>query len=647
MKVDQGDVPVYTVSGANTARPLPDWLARRRKRSLKHDAEYQNRIELLQDFEFEEASQCVRASEDGDWIMSTGTYKPQMHVHYLPHLSLSFARHTTSLNVTFHLLSSDYSKSLHLQSDRRLEFHTPQGLHEAIRLPRYGRDLVYDRHSTEALVPSVGLDPEGNGEVFRMNLEAGRFLQSYRIDVGTDEGVEAGLQGSIYAPAVNTAAIAENTHNLLAFGTSIGSVEFWDPRSKSRIAVLGGQEGEITSLNFNPSGLSIASGTSTGIVKIFDMRSPRPLMQKDHGPGFPIINLTHMTTSSGDRKLLSSDKQLIKISNQVDGETWASIEPLVDINSVEWVKGSGMILTANEGQPMHSFFIPQLGNAPRWCTFLDSVTEEMANEVSTDNYDNYKFLTLPELRSLSMDHLIGKTNLLRPYMHGYFVASKLYEQARLIANPYTIEEERAKRIKDKVEKQRASRIRGNKKVKVNQNLVDKLLKRQEKRAEVDANAGVLGDSRFGKLFEDEEFRIDENSQQFKALNPSTKVTQDPGTNTVASASSDESMDDASSMEESNGGDIGGRKPTSTMKMHVTSSNRDNKGYAKDTSLGSRTQKASRISGSRGGEVVGEREVTFMPQSKKKKDHEVAPEAPTREKRFDARRSASANVFRRL
>lgn len=44
-----GLVPVYTVSGAATGRPLPDWLARRRKRSLKNDPEYSNRVELLQD----------------------------------------------------------------------------------------------------------------------------------------------------------------------------------------------------------------------------------------------------------------------------------------------------------------------------------------------------------------------------------------------------------------------------------------------------------------------------------------------------------------------------------------------------------------------------------------------------------------------
>lgn len=63
MKVTNGPVPVYTVSGEGIARELPEWLIRKRKRSLKKDAEFANRVELLQDFGFEEASQCVRVSE--------------------------------------------------------------------------------------------------------------------------------------------------------------------------------------------------------------------------------------------------------------------------------------------------------------------------------------------------------------------------------------------------------------------------------------------------------------------------------------------------------------------------------------------------------------------------------------------------------
>jgi ribosome biogenesis protein ENP2 len=288
---------------------------------------------------------------------------------------------------------------------------------------------------------------------------------------------------------------------------------------------------------------------------------------------------------------------------------------------------------------MHSFFIPNLGLAPRWCHFLDNLVHEMENETHTETYDNYKFLTMPELKSLSLDHLVGKTNLLRPYMHGYFVAAKLYDQARLIANPYIWEEERAKRIKEKVEKERASRIRGVKKVKVNQKLADKILQRQDKRGKVDIEAGLLGDSRFGKLFEDEEFKVDETSREFRALNPSTKVpgaegTQDRDTHMGGADSSDDS---SGSEDQSEHG-----KPRDEVVMQISSSKAQG-GQLRDTALGSRTQKNTRATKTRTGDVVGEQQITFVPESKKKSK---PPPEPT-SKRKDARRSASTNTFRRL
>ncbi|QPC69677.1 hypothetical protein HYE68_000429 [Fusarium pseudograminearum] len=645
-----GTVPVYTISGASSARPLPDWLARRRKRSLKDDAEYQNRVELLQDFEFEEASNCIRVSDDGGWIMSTGTYKPQIHVHNLSQLSLSFARHTNALNHSFELLSSDYSKSIHLQTDRRLEFHTPMGCHYEVRLPRYGRALVYDRQSTEALVPSVGLDSDGKGEVFRMNLELGRFMKSYQVDVGGDDELTGGgLQGGIGVGSVNTAAIATNTHNLLAFGTSIGTVEFWDPRSKSRVAMLGGHDGEVTALDFSPTGLSIVTGSSTGMMQIFDLRRPVPLMKKDQGYGFAVQKLIHMTTASQEKKILSADKRIIKLWDEQTGDPWTSVEPIVDINDVAWCKDTGMIMTANEGKQQHAFFVPQLGPAPKWCAFLDNMVEEMAEEVRTETYDNYKFLTLPELKQLSLSHLVGKTNLLRPYMHGYFVASKLYEQARLIANPYVWEEERTKRIKDKVEKERASRIRGTKKVKVNQKLVDKLLKKQENREEVDTKAGVLGDDRFNKMFEDEAFQVDENTGEFRALNPSTMVEQATQPKGPTRYQAKDSDDDQSSDEDMDKPVAAPKKKTKDEDVVMRVSSTSNQGRAvRDTALGSRQQKFGRVNKAHG-EVVGERQVSFIPESRRKqKEREDELPAEPRDKRTGAaRRSASGNTFRRI
>ncbi|KAJ0426535.1 WD40-repeat-containing domain protein [Aspergillus carlsbadensis] len=725
---NQSEVPVYTISGSNTARPLPEWLARRRKRSLKNDPEYANRIELLQDFEFEEASHCIRVSEDGDWVMSTGTYKPQIHTHHLPQLSLSWARHTDSINTTFQLLSSDYSKSIHLQSDRSIEFHTPGGCHYKTRLPRYGRDLIYDRVSTEAVVPAVGVNGDGMGEVFRLNLELGRYMRSFEVDVGGDDFTSTGggtLQGGINTGAVNTGAIAEESHNLLAFGTTLGTVELWDPRAKGRAGVLlpptqtglDDLRNEITALEFHRSGLTLATGSSNGLIHLYDLRSPMPLLKKDQGYGFPVHTLKFLLPSSSSReqtlepKILSADKKIIKIWDPRDGTPWTSVEPAVDINSVAWCKDSGMILTANEGRQQHSFFIPQLGPAPKWCSFLDNLVEEMAEDPNDPNafnpaqagsiYDNYKFLTLPQLRTLSLDHLIGRTNLLRPYMHGYFVAQRLYEEARLISNPYIWEEERAKRIKEKIDKERESRIRGKKKaaVKVNRKLAERLLELEEKNerrrakqvleqggdepmedapesapASDATGTNFLADSRFAKLFEDEDFAVDESSREYQVrsgnsgLEPTTQrkprgltAVEQEENDEVPNSSSDDNSDSESEEERaakqktfkkqsSSSRQSNGNKPAFNNRrqpqMQVSSSTAVSS--ARDRSFGSRAQNMrTKQKPSRRTAVVGEQEFTFTPKGKGKPSNAPRPTTASFDYKAKERRSASGNTFRRM
>ncbi|KAL4869073.1 hypothetical protein BDV12DRAFT_88731 [Aspergillus spectabilis] len=721
---NQSEVPVYTISGSNTARPLPEWLARRRKRSLKDDPEYANRIELLQDFEFEEASHCIRVSEDGEWVMSTGTYKPQIHTHHLPQLSLSWARHTDALNTTFQLLSSDYSKSVHLQSDRSLEFHTPSGCHYKTRLPRYGRDLIYDRVSTEALIPAVGVNGDGLGEVFRLNLELGRYMRSFEVDVGGDDFMSTGggtLQGGINTGAVNTGAIAEESHGLLAFGTTLGTVELWDPRAKGRAGVLlpptqiGPEDprNEITALEFHRAGLTLATGSSNGLIHLYDLRSPVPLLKKDQGYGFPIHTLKFLLPSSSTReqtiepKILSSDKKIIKIWDPRDGTPWTSVEPAVDINSVAWCKDSGMILTANEGRQQHSFFIPQLGPAPKWCSFLDNLVEEMAEDPNDPNafnagqagsiYDNYKFLTLPQLRTLSLEHLIGRTNLLRPYMHGYFVAQRLYEEARLITNPYIWEEERAKRVKEKIDKERESRIRGKKKaaVKVNRKLAERLMEMEEKNERRRAKrvleqggdesmedapattepttetpgSNVLSDNRFAKIFEDQDFAIDETSREYQLHNqgsaprpaPTTRkergltaVEQEEIDDVPNSSDSDSDSDSEIGTKRTSKQRYSNRKPTIQSdnrhqpRMLISSSTSLNS--TRDRSFGSRAQNMrTKEKPSRRETVVGEQEFTFNPRGKSKQQSNAAPRPTTAsfDYRAKERRSASGNTFRRM
>lgn len=70
---------------------------------------------------------------------------------------------------------------------------------------------------------------------------------------------------------------------------------------------------------------------------------------------------------------------------------------------------------------MQTYYIPSLGPAPKWASFLDSLTEELEEKNYEHVYDDYKFITKKELETLGLDHLIG-TNVLRAYMHGYVVS---------------------------------------------------------------------------------------------------------------------------------------------------------------------------------------------------------------------------------
>ena len=103
---EQASVKVYTVNGAasGSSSSLPDWLTRKRvakkgKRAIKEHVE--GTIDLIQEFEFPEASNRIKTTRDGHHAIATGTYKPQMRVYDLDQLTLKFERHTDAENVDF------------------------------------------------------------------------------------------------------------------------------------------------------------------------------------------------------------------------------------------------------------------------------------------------------------------------------------------------------------------------------------------------------------------------------------------------------------------------------------------------------------------------------------------------------------------
>ncbi|OZJ04886.1 hypothetical protein BZG36_02508 [Bifiguratus adelaidae] len=509
------NVKIYTVSGGLGSRAIPDWLARRKRKALKRDLDYRTRIELIQDFEFPEASNRIKLTRDGKFAIATGVYKPQMRVFEFSEMSMKFDRHTDAENVNFEILSDDWTKTVLLQNDRSIEFHAQGGIHYRTRIPKFGRDLAYHFPTCDLLV--VG----ASEEVYRLNLDQGRFLKPLVTES---------------TAGINTCDI-NPLHQLFSFGTSSGTVEFWDPRSRSRVGLLTPQvasfdypigEGiEITAFKYREDGLNFAVGTSTGHTLLYDLRSSQPTLIKDHQYGFPIksLHFHEGATDEGYGKVIAADRKIIKIWDRLNGKHFTSVEPPTDINDVCPVGNSGLLFTANEGIQMGSYYIPQLGPAPRWASFLENLTEEMEENPQSNVYDDYKFVTRKELAALNMEHLIG-SNVLKAYMHGFFVDLRLYEKAKLIANPFAYEDYKKRVVHEKLEKERESRIRSKAKLpKVNRNLAKQLLDEKEagnKKKSNDA-AKVLEDSRFADMFADPDFEVDETAQEYKLLHPISKT----------------------------------------------------------------------------------------------------------------------------
>ncbi|KAJ2482082.1 Small ribosomal subunit biogenesis [Coemansia sp. RSA 2320] len=540
------NVKVYTVSGSNLSRKIPDWLARRKRKELQKDIEWSTRIELIQDFGFPEAALRIKAMADGEHCMATGVYKPQIRVFEFANSSMKFDRHTDTENVNFLLMSEDWTKSVHLQNDRTLEFHNEGQMHYKVRIPRFGRDLAYHSPSCDVLVGGA------SNEVYRVNIDQGRFMTPFQTQSSSGVNVVE----------VNPA------HQLFGFGTEDGAVEFWDPRARNRIGVLepaianifrpiSGTRGgfEVTALDFRKDGLGAAVGTSSGHVLLYDLRQARPWQIKDQQYGLPIKVLKWLeslsNTYSGDSadtegaKILSADARIIKLWAVESGKAYTSIEPECDINDVCVSPGSGLVFVAGESSDIQTYYIPQLGPAPRWCHFLENLTEEMEENQKQSIYDDYKFVVRRELESLGLAHLIG-TAVLKPYMHGFFVDLRLYERAKAIANPFAYEEYRIRRVQEKLAEARESRIRATTKLpKVNRALAQRLMQmqksektkaakasddesgdeakrlggRQRKKAQAAAvtAAAVLEDNRFKDIFADPEFEVDEGMDEYKQL----------------------------------------------------------------------------------------------------------------------------------
>ncbi|KAL7173884.1 hypothetical protein ACSBR2_033194 [Camellia fascicularis] len=518
-------VKMYSVTSQN--RSLATWLAPKKLRALRKDEDYLQRVDLIQDLRFETATSRIKATPDGEYVIASGIYPPQVKVYELRELSLKFERHLISEIINFQVLADDYSKIAFLCADRSVCLHAKYGSHYSLRIPRMGRDIAYDSWSCDLFCAASSPD------LYRINLEQGRFLTSLNTQ----------------SPALNVVTRSK-VHGLVACGGDDGAVECFDMRVRSSVgrinavAPAGDIDQEVTAIEFDgEGGYFMAVGSSAGKVLIYDLRSSHPMRVKDHMYGSPILNIKwHRTLNSEQPKLITTDDHIVRIWDPETGEGMTSIEPTAGkINDICVFNGSGLMLLALDCSQIPSYFIPALGPAPKWCSYLENLTEEMEEGAQTTIYDDFKFLTKEDLEKLNLTNLIG-TNLLRAYMHGFFIDYRLYKKAQALADPFAYDAYIEQRKQEKLEAGRASRITIKRKLpKVNRVLAARLLENEEAENEKKDEDGAdakktskkkkglrsddLKDERFAAIFENKDFEVDEFSQEYLALHPMSSKKQ--------------------------------------------------------------------------------------------------------------------------
>lgn len=562
----RNDVTIYNLSSGPT---LPEWLGERARRNLaKRDELVRRRIELIQDFQMPSSSSKVIQSNDGRYVIVGGTYPPRIRCYDVHDLTMKFERYVDSQIVDMVMLGEDYGKIGILMDDRTIAFHAHYGSHEKIRIPKFGRSMAYEPTTCELLVAASG------DQIYRLNLEEGRFTEPWSMDSG------------VTASCITVSP----SQPLASVGCDDGVVRFWDNRSPDtllkpflKLDVQAATEGygfadennlynhnpyEITSIAHDPSGLYMAAGTAGGLVALYDVRTSKPLHIKEHKHGMPIHT---MKFHPGSGCILSSDERLVKIwKYKSSGEHVTKSSVLEDSESgnnasigsiVANVEGSaklanfimagdekdptgnysGVLLCATDQPKLETYYIPKVGIAPKWCSFLENITEELEErDLKRDSgtgsdvlvrdgqetvFENYKFVSRDDLEKLGVSDLIG-TPMLRAYMHGFFMDISLYNRIRAVANPFEYEEYRKKKLKERLEAKRASRIAPKetkkKKTSVNPDFAERL---QDKAESSSTKSGkmagqILTDDRFGGLFTNPDYEIDEDDEDFKLRNPS-------------------------------------------------------------------------------------------------------------------------------
>jgi ribosome biogenesis protein ENP2 len=341
----------------------------------------------------------IKLSNDFLTLAVSGEYPPQVKIFDLADLSQTTVFMTRKMPSHFEFLTDNWDKMAILRSDRRLDFYDRGGPCHSQDLPVRCRHFVYNPSTADIVLASE------DSQLLRLNLEQGRFQDSIPT---------VSRMGNVVCHSL--------ANQLIVCGCEDGTIEFFDPRDKRSLAAVM-LSANVSSLCFDASGMNIAAGLGSGDVSVFDIRSSRPLLSYSHRNQSPV----HSVAFHSGHKFVSGDRKSCRIYDAESRGFVTSFETKDPMNCVLPFPGSGLLFAAVEAAKVQVMMIPELGQAPRAFSVLDSLINdvEVADQDATPLYEDQKFVTRDDLEKFGMAHLL-KASVLRPYMHGFFVPRDLY-----------------------------------------------------------------------------------------------------------------------------------------------------------------------------------------------------------------------------
>mmetsp|Transcript_8112 Transcript_8112/g.25930 ORF Transcript_8112/g.25930 Transcript_8112/m.25930 type:complete len:600 (-) Transcript_8112:29-1828(-) len=497
----------------------------RRKLSRKKAKAADQPLVVLQGGNFPVAATALCVTPDEQYLVAAGIHKPSVKVFELGQVSCKFETYIPSDVYRIEALGENWEKVAMLRSDQNLHFTCHSGKFAEIRLPFRCRDMAFRWESADLLL--AGAAPL----LGRLNLETGEYLSPLTVP---DEET-----------TINCVTLGSQLP-LIAAGCANGTVACWDARAPGQ--PIGGLDlgegvGEVTELAMGDDGITLAVGTASGVVNLYDVRSARPRLVCDQMNGSPVRRLLFHPTADGDSLLLIADRDSMSFWSTTGSvaRTRLSVTAPAPLNDVVVAQqGKGLFIAACEQEELVMMHAPSLGPAPTWCSYLDAYVDEEADRLAEAAarsaagaggaagaaersaaaadarpvFKDYRFVPRDELSSLGLDHLIG-TTYLKPALHGFWIATKLYLKARTVAAPAEWAEWRAQRTRNRIEDGRGSRVAG--------------LSRAAEAAGEDAaladatvntdlvSTRAAADDRFSAMFRDPEFVVDPDDDAYRRL----------------------------------------------------------------------------------------------------------------------------------